>query len=498
MRLLPPVAVSLALAWPQAGRAESAAVNFHVEPGLAVSLQNRAPTGGTAAVKVDFAMLGLGPVAPQLEGLGVGLSDRLLLSGGSAVAAGLGIRLRLMDDKQGYLLHVGTEEGHKGNLFGNLWLDGSGILAAGGLGFGFDVGLGVELSLVDGLQLGPNVKYVQLGEARMLLAGLSLSVGAPDTTQQHDPDPDRDGILGAKDRCPEQAEDRDGFEDEDGCPDLDDDKDGIPDAKDRCRTEPEDKDGVEDEDGCPEDDDKDGIPDAKDGCRAQPEDKDGFQDEDGCPDPDNDQDLVPDGADRCPNDAEDKDGFEDEDGCPEPDNDKDGIVDGKDMCPNEAETFNGKDDEDGCPEKETKAFIQKQQIVITEKVFFEFNKARVLPKSDPVLRSVAEVMQKFPQIKKLRVEGHTDDVGTDEANQKLSERRAKAVLDRLVKFGLEAGRLESQGFGKSRPLVPGETEAAREQNRRVEFVIIDPPGGQVEILEQPPAPEAPKPDAGTP
>jgi len=94
---------------------------------------------------------------------------------------------------------------------------------------------------------------------------------------------------------------------------ADRDGDGIPDVLDKCPDEPEDKDGFEDEDGCPDlDNDKDGIPDAVDKCPNEPEDFDGFEDEDGCPDPDNDQDGVPDATDKCPNEP----GPASNDGCP--------------------------------------------------------------------------------------------------------------------------------------------------------------------------------------
>jgi outer membrane protein OmpA-like peptidoglycan-associated protein len=93
-------------------------------------------------------------------------------------------------------------------------------------------------------------------------------------------DTDGDGIPDALDKCPNEPEDKDGFEDEDGCPDLDNDHDGIPDALDKCPNEPEDKDGFEDEDGCPDlDNDKDGIPDASDLCPNEP----GPPEERGCP-----------------------------------------------------------------------------------------------------------------------------------------------------------------------------------------------------------------------
>jgi outer membrane protein OmpA-like peptidoglycan-associated protein len=99
------------------------------------------------------------------------------------------------------------------------------------------------------------------------------------------PDPDGDGISGAADKCPDQAEDKDGFQDEDGCPDPDNDNDGIPDVRDKCPDQPEDKDGFQDEDGCPDpDNDNDGIPDAKDKCPNEPETKNGYKDDDGCPD----------------------------------------------------------------------------------------------------------------------------------------------------------------------------------------------------------------------
>src|SRR5262249_7348024 len=129
-----------------------------------------------------------------------------------------------------------------------------------------------------------------------------------------DDDPDHDGIRCAADTCTNDDEDKDGFQDEHGCPDLDNDNDGIPDAQDKCPNDPEDKDG--------------------------------FQDEDGCPDPDNDNDGIPDALDKCPNDPEDKDGFQDQDGCPDPDNDRDGIPDVKDKGPNEPQTSNGVQHED--------------------------------------------------------------------------------------------------------------------------------------------------------
>ncbi|MBD3344356.1 MAG: OmpA family protein [Chitinivibrionales bacterium] len=98
-------------------------------------------------------------------------------------------------------------------------------------------------------------------------------------------DKDGDGILDDIDQCPDVAEDNDGFEDEDGCPDYDNDKDGIYDTEDECPNDPEDRDGFQDMDGCPDtDNDKDGIPDVADGCPNNPETINEYKDEDGCPD----------------------------------------------------------------------------------------------------------------------------------------------------------------------------------------------------------------------
>ncbi len=169
-------------------------------------------------------------------------------------------------------------------------------------------------------------------------------------------DTDNDGIEGAADQCPTEPEDKDGYEDSDGCPDRDNDLDTIPDKDDKCPGQAEDQDAFQDQDGCPEpDNDTDGIPDTGDRCPSQPESKNGYKDDDGCPDEaDTDNDGVPDSRDKCVNEAEDTDGYEDTDGCPDPDNDNDGILDSDDECVDEAEVKNGFEDEDGCPDEGTK------------------------------------------------------------------------------------------------------------------------------------------------
>ena len=166
-------------------------------------------------------------------------------------------------------------------------------------------------------------------------------------------DRDADGVPDEDDQCPDVPEDRDGFKDEDGCPDPDNDGDGIPDAKDKCPNEAEDFDGFQDDDGCPEpDNDGDGVPDVKDACPADKEDGKPPRPSDGCPfdKTDSDGDGIPDAKDRCPLEPEDKDGFADDDGCPDLDNDQDGFPDESDKCPNEPGTRWSDGSGDCCPE----------------------------------------------------------------------------------------------------------------------------------------------------
>jgi OmpA-OmpF porin, OOP family len=288
-------------------------------------------------------------------------------------------------------------------------------------------------------------------------------------------DRDGDGYKDDVDKCPDDPEDFDGFEDEEGCPDPDNDRDGILDIYDECPLVPEDRDGDADEDGCPEgiigDRDGDGILDNVDKCPDDPEDRDGFQDEDGCPDPDNDKDGIPDVKDMCPNDPEDKDGFEDQDGCPDPDNDHDRILDVDDKCPNDPETYNGFEDEDGCPDRGN-VVIEENQIIILEKIYFATNSAEILPRSFPIVDAVASTLIGNPQITYIEIQGHADERATDQYNIDLTRDRAASVLQALVERGVAPNRLRSAGYGERCPIDPGHNEAAWEKNRRVEFKII--------------------------
>jgi outer membrane protein OmpA-like peptidoglycan-associated protein len=304
---------------------------------------------------------------------------------------------------------------------------------------------------------------------KKVLVKVPPKIVAPKIVAIKKTDRDGDGILDVDDKCPDDPEDKDGFEDEDGCPDFDNDQDGVPDIEDKCPNVP----GPPDNQGCPvQDRDGDGIPDNVDKCPDEPEDKDGFEDEDGCPDLDNDQDGIPDTGDKCPNDPEDKDGFQDEDGCPDPDNDGDGILDAEDKCPNEPgppDSPQGK----GCPRKYSLVKINrdKQRIEIKQKVHFQTARWRILPKSYRLLGQVAQVLKDYPKMR-VSIVGHTDSRGSDSSNQKLSENRARSVRDYLERKGIDPGRLGSVGHGEAQPIASNRTARGRASNRRVEFKIV--------------------------
>jgi len=255
--------------------------------------------------------------------------------------------------------------------------------------------------------------------------------------------------------------------------DGDRDHDGIPDSIDKCPDQPEDKDMYQDDDGCPDpDNDMDGIPDALDKCPLDPEDKDGYQDEDGCPDLDNDGDGVPDDKDKCPNEPEDKDGFQDLDGCPDPDNDGDGIPDDKDKCPNQAETINGFQDDDGCPDKgDALVVLSPDRLELLESIRFQRDK--LAKSSTNVLSQIGATLRAHTEIARLRVTVHVQPSANTDKDQETSDLRAKLIRDWLVAFGIDAKRVEARGFGGTKPLVSAEQKGAAAINDRVELIILE-------------------------
>ncbi len=357
-------------------------------------------------------------------------------------------------------------------LFGEFVLEGENYFPLEAIG-----GIKVYLAKNSFLSLGGGVGFLDEGANPDLRAFLGI-VFEPNIG-----DRDGDGFKDDVDQCPDDPEDFDGWEDEDGCPEPDNDRDGILDDDDQCPNDPEDKDDFEDEDGCPEgnkfDRDGDGILDDVDQCPDDPEDKDDFEDQDGCPDLDNDQDGILDVDDLCPNDPEDKDNFEDADGCPEPDNDNDRILDQDDSCPRKdgetaeetAETYNGVDDTDGCPDR-GRVVVTDTKIEILDKIYFEFDSAVIKKQSYPILDAIVATMQGNPDIQLVEIQGHTDSRGKDAYNLDLSDRRAASVREYLTNGGVDASRLQSQGYGETQPIIRKENEEAWAKNRRVEFLIL--------------------------
>jgi len=451
LRLIPIAALLLA-----PGRA-------HADVGYAVHVE------GTAARmvgdrKVDqFGWGGGGLAAPELT-----LGDRLGLElplGALALSDGTRDQPGMTPTSGGFGLFAlpGVRLRPFGRYAELQPLSLSGLWLAGGAGvaysgsearFALDARLGYDLFADASFRGGPSVGYLQIVEtssmalpqdARVVLFGLHGAFEPTPAGASPPSDRDGDGIADDRDGCPDDPEDRDGFEDRDGCPDHDNDQDGIRDAD--------------------------------DGCPNLAEDVDHFEDDDGCPDVDNDYDGILDADDACPMEAEDPDGFEDEDGCPESDNDSDGLADGEDKCPDEPETVNGYADDDGCPD-DVLARVVGDEILLDERVYFHVNRDDVQVRSWEVLKSVADLLIAHPQYAIVRVQGHADDTGDEAYNKALSERRSRSVRAMLVQYGVEPERLVTEGFGEDRPRLQPDgatnqrTVYARNKNRRVEFLIL--------------------------
>lgn len=270
-------------------------------------------------------------------------------------------------------------------------------------------------------------------------------------------DTDGDGLNDPDDRCPLEP----GPVENQGCPILDTDGDGIPDDIDRCPLDPEDFDGFEDDDGCPDpDNDQDGVLDVNDECPLVP----GPASNRGCPVLDTDGDGILDDVDACP----DEPGLPELNGCPPQDRDGDGLPDHLDRCPDEP----GPIEEEGCPKKYTLVVLKKERIEISEQIHFATGKHAILPASFELMNQIAQVLKDHPTIK-LRIEGHTDSIGNDALNLRLSQRRANSVREYLIEAGIGADRLVAIGFGETMPIASNASESGRSLNRRVEFNITE-------------------------
>ncbi|MBX7093626.1 MAG: OmpA family protein [Flavobacteriales bacterium] len=308
--------------------------------------------------------------------------------------------------------------------------------------------------------------------------------------------PDRDGdkIIDSKDNCPDDA----GTLEFNGCPDKDGDK--IIDKEDECPEVP----GVLAFKGCP-DTDGDGIPDPKDDCPTTP----GLTEFNGCPDTDGDG--VRDIDDKCVAIPGPIRNF----GCPEKklqmlnsanamleevnvedgkfnftkDIDKktykfrllgtavDTITEVYITGPNlRGKVANKKGQYFMFPQEAAPVELTAEEAAVVKKAFdnleFATGKDIIKAESLPSLEELAALMKKYPGWK-LKIEGHTDNVGNREKNLNLSKKRAEAVKKYLVSKGVQATRFDVKYFGPDRPIAPNDTEEGRQKNRRVEMTIVE-------------------------
>lgn len=185
-----------------------------------------------------------------------------------------------------------------------------------------------------------------------------------------------------------------------------------------------------------------------------------LKDENGCA-YDSDNDGVVDGIDMCANTPE---GVEvDSVGCPL-DSDRDGTPDYKDLCP--GTPLGVIVDADGCP-------LGGQNILSLTGVNFAFDKAVLTSEAEMILDEAVSLLRETDEVLEVRVEGHTDSIGSEQYNMDLSQRRAEAVIDYLVANGVNSARLVPVGMGEGFPVASNETDAGRAANRRVDFVVVE-------------------------
>jgi len=319
-------------------------------------------------------------------------------------------------------------------------------------------------------------------------------------------DTDKDGIFDSEDACPDVAGLRTTNAQTNGCP-ADQDGDGVPDSADLCPGVPAGSHKDPQRPGCPlaADADGDGVPDSEDLCPSTPAGAHPDPQKRGCPAADSDGDGIFDYQDQCPSTPagahpdpqklgcpaadRDKDGvydYEDQcpevpaglkpdpqkPGCPAADRDQDSVSDAQDACPDKAGAPSLDPKKNGCPGM---VVIKGGKITVLQPVFFATNKDAILKKSFPLLAAMADALKATPQIKKIRIEGHSDNRGKREYNIELSDRRVQSVRKSLEQAGIADSRMAAQGFGPDVPIADNATAQGRAANRRVDFVIIDPP-----------------------
>jgi outer membrane protein OmpA-like peptidoglycan-associated protein len=350
--------------------------------------------------------------------------------------------------------------------------------------FALDIGLGFQFTFArEAVALGPFLRYGHLfatdqdhpSDAQYLVGGIAGAFGVPrsEELRRVDLDTDGDGVLDADDLCVDTPAGDTPDPERPGCPLGDQDADGVNDRDDVCPTVPQGETPDPERPGCPAaDSDHDGVFDHVDPCPTTPQGEHPDPNRPGCPDADSDGDGVFDSADACPQVHQGLHPDPERPGCPLSDRDEDSVPDVTDACPDEPGAPSRDPARNGCPGL---VLLEEGQLRITRPVYFATNRDTILARSRSVLEAVVDAIAATPGIRRISIEGHTDDVGDDPYNLDLSRRRANNVRQRLIESGIEAERLESHGYGETCPVVNETTRDARAQNRRVVFRIVDPP-----------------------
>ena len=267
-------------------------------------------------------------------------------------------------------------------------------------------------------------------------------------------DRDRDGILDAVDACPDVAGIATTDPASNGCPRRDRDHDTI----------------FDDEDACPE---------VAGRRTADPK-------TNGCPGGDRDRDGVYDDEDACADVAGLRTTDPKTNGCPRGDRDQDGVYDEEDACPDVPGVRTIDPKSNGCPPASDSVRVEQDRILFDEVILYDLDSPRVKHASFGIIKKLAEFINATPEILEVSIEGHADATGSVEHNLKLSRDRAENVKRLLVQFGVEAGRITAEAFGRSRLKV--QTQHAEAQNRRVEFWVTRTRPGNVTPASQVPLP----------
>ena len=422
--------VAAAAAAPWHARAESGDLNLHLELGASApvtgeygpsAVDNRVSLGVVGNLAIDWQLAQ--PFALELIGGGgyyFPNADR------AVVNIALGGRFRFLDNQEGYA----DEDG--GDYDGNFWVAAHlGYLGFDGSQFAVDLGLGYEWSVLKPLQVGVFARATLGVTGRndqldlLVTAGLSVSLAIGEAEAL---DSDGDGLSDERETVRWHTDPRDPDTDDDGLPDgLEVDTDTNPTLPDT------DADGLRDGD---EDANHNGAVDTGESDpRKADTDGGGAGDAWERANPPHD-----------PLDASDDD------------SDHDGVPDDRDQC---SDTPRGVEvDARGCA-------ILRAQLVL-DGITFAFDSADILPESEPMLLRALSMLRDNPDAQ-IEISGHTDNVGAEPHNRRLSEQRAQGVRRWMTEHGIPAARLTARGYGPSRPRAPNDTEEGRAQNRRIEF-----------------------------